>query len=206
MYEIMHHYLERMISAMYEIVFHGRAGQGAKSASHIVAEAAMQLGKYIQAFPEYGAAREGAPMRVFLRIADAPIRLNTAIVHPDMIVVLDYSLVGLETIYDGIKDNTTILLNAKTAPVFLKSLLLKKNPSYTGRIYWLDASTLSFQEVGRNVTNTAMLGVFCAASSIVQFETLKQVFRNEFEQKLSQDVLYKNMQLLDKAYHQAQVL
>lgn len=191
---------------MYEIVFHGRAGQGAKSAAYIIAEASMHAGKYIQAFPEYGAAREGAPIRVFLRLDDKEIRLNTPILNPDFIMIFDQSLSKKDYIYEGIKEDSTIVVNAKEEPKYIYDILKNIQPNYNGKIFWLNATRLSLEEVGRNLTNSAMLGAFCIAEDFLNVDTLKSVFNEHFKQKLKEEVLHQNIIMIEKAYHEVKKL
>jgi pyruvate ferredoxin oxidoreductase gamma subunit len=134
-----------------EIRWHARAGQGAKTASQLYATAAMRAGKSVQAFPEYGPERRGAPLRAYTRVDDAPIRRHDAIVHPDVVVVLEPSLLHEVDVTDGLADDGLVLVNAEQAPDGLR-----------GRVLCVPASKLAEQH-GSKFANLIMVGALAAA-------------------------------------------
>lgn len=134
-----------------EIRWHARAGQGAKTASQLYATAALHAGKSVQAFPEYGPERRGAPLRSYTRVDDVPIRRHDAIVHPDVVVVLEPSLLHEVEVTDGLEDDGLVLLNAEQAPAGLR-----------GRVVCVPASKLA-EEHGSKFSNLIMVGALAAA-------------------------------------------
>ncbi|HEY6963286.1 MAG TPA: 2-oxoacid:acceptor oxidoreductase family protein [Gaiellaceae bacterium] len=129
---------------MIEVRWHARAGQGAKTAAQLLAEAMLRAGKSVQAFPEYGPERRGAPMRAYTRIDDKPIRRHDSVTSPDVVVVMDESLVHDDDVADGLADDGLVILNAREAPAELSGLRVACVP------------------VAENV-NVAMLGAVAAA-------------------------------------------
>lgn len=133
----------------FEIRWHGRAGQGAKSASQMLAEAALEAGKYVQAFPEYGAERTGAPMRAFNRIGDEYIRVRSAVENPDVVVVIDETLLS-PAIVEGLSEDGILLVNTVKDFEFVR-----KKTGFNGKICVVDATDIALQEIKeRNTEHT----------------------------------------------------
>jgi pyruvate ferredoxin oxidoreductase gamma subunit len=137
---------------MREIRWHARAGQGAKTASQLYATAALHAGKSVQAFPEYGPERRGAPLRAYTRVDDAPIRRHDAIIHPDVVVVLEPSLLHEVDVTDGIEEDGLVLVNAEHVPSELAG----------DRVVCVPASKLAEQH-GSKFSNLIMVGALAAA-------------------------------------------
>ncbi|MEG2588083.1 MAG: 2-oxoacid:acceptor oxidoreductase family protein, partial [Cetobacterium sp.] len=136
-----------------EIRWHGRGGQGAKTASLLLADAAFNTGKYIQGFPEYGPERMGAPITAYNRISDIPITVHSNIYKPDYVVVVDDSLLECVDVTSGLKETGAIIINTTKTSEILKQYL----KGYNGEIYTIDAKTISEQTLGRYFPNTPML-------------------------------------------------
>ena len=138
-----------------EIRWHGRGGQGAKTAALLLADAALASGKYIQAFPEYGPERMGAPVASFNRISTEPIYLHSGVLSPRIVIVLDPTLVDSIDVTEGVPQDGTILVNTEKAPADIKKAL-----GITGsiKVYTVDASKISTETIGRDIPNTPMLG------------------------------------------------
>ncbi|MBS3159516.1 2-oxoacid:acceptor oxidoreductase family protein [Candidatus Woesearchaeota archaeon] len=179
---------------MLEIRFHGRGGQGAKTAAMMLAEAAYEDGKYVQAFPEYGAAREGAPVQIYVRISEIPIRIHYNIKKPDIVVVLDDSLLKSVNVCDGLKN---ILLINSTA----KCLDIRKKYNFQGDIYVIDATKIALIEINMNKPNTAMLGAVARLSDL-KVEIIEKYIWKYFENKLEKDLIMKNVNAMRVAYEQ----
>ena len=128
-----------------EIRWHGRGGQGAKTASLLLADAAFNTGKYIQGFPEYGPERMGAPITAYNRISSSPIRIHSNIYEPDYVVVVDDSLLESVPVTDGLKETGAIVINTTKDATYLKSVL----HGYKGKVYTVDAKKISEEALGK---------------------------------------------------------
>ncbi len=181
-----------------EIRWHGRGGQGAKTASQILAEVLWLTGKYVQAFPEYGAERAGAPMKAFNRISDRQITLHCAVREPDIVVVIDPTI--LETVHptEGLKKGGILLVNINKPPAHVRELLGFKE----GKVYTVDATTIALEEIGRGIPNTPILGALSKVWSEVPVEEVKRFFREKFSKKLPPDVVEGNIRAIDRGYRE----
>jgi 2-oxoacid:acceptor oxidoreductase gamma subunit (pyruvate/2-ketoisovalerate family) len=158
---------------MIEIRFHGRGGQGAVTAAYLLAKAAGLDGKHTQAFPAFGVERRGAPVKSFCRISEKPITLRSHVYSPDYIIVLDPTLMDLPEITEGLNATSVAVVNTKE-PQTLK----QKTFSY-------DATSLALEVLGKNIVNTAMLGVFSKATGLVSIKSVEKTLEEEFPPKLA---------------------
>lgn len=183
---------------MIEIRWHGRGGQGAKTASLLLADAAFNTGKYIQGFPEYGPERMGAPITAYNRISDTPIRIHSNIYEPDYVVVVDDSLIGAVDVTSGLKDNGTIVINTNED---IDSLRKKLN-GFSGKIYTIDASKISLECLKANFPNTAMLAAVVNITKIMSKEELVDNMKDAFSHKFAKkpEVIEPNMEALLRGY------
>ena len=183
---------------MIEIRWHGRGGQGAKTASLLLADAAFNTGKYIQGFPEYGPERMGAPITAYNRISDTPIRIHSNIYEPDYVVVVDDSLIGAVDVTSGLKDNGTIVINTNED---IDSLREKLN-GFSGKIYTIDASKISLECLKANFPNTAMLAAVVNITKIMSKEELLDNMKDAFSHKFAKkpEVIEPNMEALLRGY------
>ena len=183
---------------MIEIRWHGRGGQGAKTASLLLADAAFNTGKYIQGFPEYGPERMGAPITAYNRISDTPIRIHSNIYAPDYVVVVDDSLIGAVDVTSGLKDNGAIVINTNED---IDSLRKKLN-GFSGKIYTIDASKISLECLKANFPNTAMLAAVVNITKIMSKEELVDNMKDAFSHKFAKkpEVIEPNMEALLKGY------
>jgi len=177
-----------------EIRWHGRGGQGAWTASNILAMAAIEEGKYTQSFPAFGPERMGAPILAFTRISDEPIEIHSMIYNPDVVVVLDPTLLGGKEITLGLKEGGKIVLNWSEKPDKLYDVLGVKKGYY--RVYCVPATEIAVEILGRGITNTAMIGALIKAEPLVKLETLQEVIKKRFPGALGE----KNVQVVKKAY------
>ncbi len=184
-----------------EVRWHGRGGQGAKTAGYVLAVAAAQQGWNVQAFPEYGAERRGAPMRSYVRISDAPIRLRSGIDSPDIVIVLDPSLLGTENVTDGLPDGGLIIINTDKSP----SEILKELPGQNGKVCTVDASRISVETIGREMPNTPMLGALAKVSDVLDLEGTLTAVEKQLSGKLPPAVVEGNKQAIQRAYEEVQV-
>ena len=183
---------------MIEIRWHGRGGQGAKTASLLLADAAFNTGKYIQGFPEYGPERMGAPITAYNRISDTPIRIHSNIYEPDYVVVVDDSLIGAVDVTSGLKDNGAIVINTNED---IDSLRKKLN-GFSGKIYTIDASKISLECLKANFPNIAMLAAVVNITKIMSKEELVDNMKDAFSHKFAKkpEVIEPNMEALLRGY------
>lgn len=163
-----------------EIRWHGRGGQGAKTAALLFGEAALDTGKFIQAFPEYGPERTGAPVTAFNRLSDEPIYSHSGIKTPDIVVVLDSSLIEPARVVEGLKDNGILLINTTETPEELRKRL---NLPSTIKVYTVEASKIALETIGRDVPNTPMLGALVRVTGILQLEPMLEAIKEKLEVK-----------------------
>ena len=183
---------------MIEIRWHGRGGQGAKTASLLLADAAFNTGKYIQGFPEYGPERMGAPITAYNRISDTPIRVHSNIYDPDYVVVVDDTLLQGVDVTNGLKENGAILINSNKTPEQLRQYL----NGYKGKIYTIDATRISLDCLKANFLNTAMLSAIIKITGIMTKDQLLTDMKESFKHKFARkpDVIEPNMQAIERAY------
>ena len=185
------------MSNMIEIRWHGRGGQGAKTASLLLADAAFNTGKFIQGFPEYGPERMGAPITAYNRISDDPITVHSNIYEPDYVVVVDDSLLECVDVTAGLKESGAIVINTTKSADSVKSLL----KGYKGNVYTIDARTISEEALGRYFPNTPMLAAIVKVSGIMTDEALLEDMKGSFKHKFEKkpEVIDGNMKALEMA-------
>ncbi len=182
---------------MIEIRWHGRGGQGAKTASLLLADAAFNTGKYIQGFPEYGPERMGAPITAYNRISTEPITIHSNIYEPDYVVVVDDTLLDSVDVTAGLKKEGAIVINTTKDADYIKSKL--KN--YEGEIYTVDARKISLETLGKYFPNTPMLAAIVKVSKIMTDEELINDMEGSFKHKFAKkpEVIEGNMNALKMA-------
>jgi pyruvate ferredoxin oxidoreductase gamma subunit len=178
-----------------EIRWHGRGGQGAVTASKLLAEAALGSGQYFQAFPDYGPERMGAPIRAFTRLSAQPIRIHSAVETPDVVVVLDPTLLGTVPVTEGLKEDGTLLVNTPTSPAGVRGMTGLQG----GQVFTVDASHIAIEEIGREITNTPMLGAFARATGLFDIEDLVGELRAWFGKKLPAEAVEANVRAMRRA-------
>ncbi len=185
---------------MFEVRWHGRGGQGAKTAALLFGDAALATGKYIQAFPEYGPERMGAPVQSFNRISSTPIRIHSGIENPDVVLVLDVTLVGQVDVTKGMDPEKGVLIvNTPLSPEQIKEKL-----GYTGRVCTVDASAISIETIGRNIPNTPMIGALVKITGILKIEELLEDTKKKLAVKFRNrpEVIEGNLQAIERAYNE----
>ena len=180
-----------------EIRWHGRGGQGAKTASLLLADAAFNTGKYIQGFPEYGPERMGAPITAYNRISDMPIRIHSNIYEPDYVVVVDDTLLESVDVTAGLKKSGAIVINTTKSSEELKKSLKE----YEGEIYTIDARKVSMETLGKYFPNTPMLAAIVKVSKIMKEEDFLNDMEGSFKHKFAKkpEVIEGNMKALEMA-------
>lgn len=184
---------------MIEIRWHGRGGQGAKTAALLLAEVAFQIGKNAQGFPEYGPERMGAPITAYDRISDAPIRVHSNIYDPDYVVVVDESLIDSIDVTAGLKADGAIIVNTQRDKAEVEAQIRQKG--FNGRVYTIDARHISIQTLGRYFPNSPMLAAIVKVSGFIDedvfLEKMEASFRHKFAKK--PEVIDGNMEALRMA-------
>ena len=183
-----------------EIRWHGRGGQGAKTASLLLADAAFNTGKYIQGFPEYGPERMGAPITAYNRISNSPITIHSNIYEPDYVVVVDDTLLGSVPVTHGLKESGAIIINTTHDKDYIKSRL----EGYNGDIYTIDARKISMETLGKYFPNTPMLAAVVKVSKIMSDEEFLNDMIGSFKHKFAKkpEVIDGNMKALEMALSQ----
>ena len=180
-----------------EIRWHGRGGQGAKTASLLLADAAFNTGKYIQGFPEYGPERMGAPITAYNRISTKPITIHSNIYEPDYVVVVDDSLLESVNVTAGLKNTGAIVINTTKDGNYLKEHL----NGYEGEIYKIDARKISEEALGKYFPNTPMLAAIVKVSKVMTDEEFLNDMQGSFKHKFAKkpEVIEGNMKALEMA-------
>lgn len=178
-----------------EIRWHGRGGQGAKTACLLLADAAFNTGKYIQGFPEYGPERMGAPITAYNRIGNNPITIHSNIYEPDYVVVVDDTLLDCVDVTAGLKKDGAIVINTTKDLDQIKPKL--KN--YEGSIYTIDARSISIEALGKYFPNTPMLAAIVKVSGIMSDEAFLADMEGSFKHKFAKkpEVIDGNMKALE---------
>ncbi|MDR3075240.1 MAG: 2-oxoacid:acceptor oxidoreductase family protein [Candidatus Methanoplasma sp.] len=180
-----------------EICWHGRGGQGIVTANEILAEAAIHAGKYVKAFPEFGPERMGAPIRAFARISEHPIKVHTQVYEPDIVVVVDPSLIGKVDVARGLKKGGTIVANYPGTVSEIQEAI-----GTDAECHVVDATKISTDEIGRPMANTSMLGALVRIRPIISYEALEDHITTKFEGKLQDKMIVKNLAALKRAYEE----
>lgn len=189
---------------MVEIRWHGRGGQGAKTASLLLAEAAFDTGKFIQGFPEYGPERMGAPITAYNRIGDEKIAVHSNIYEPDYVVVVDDTLLESVDVTSGLKEEGAIVINSSKSPEEIRSQL----KGYKGKVYTVDARTISTEELGRYFPNVPMLGAVVKIAELMDEDTFVDAMDKSFRHKFATkpQVIDGNMRALKRAMQEVKGL
>ncbi len=180
-----------------EVRWHARAGQGAKSAAQILAEAALDHGKYAQAFPEYGAERSGAPMRAFNKIGEEFIRSHSPVLTPDVVVVLDDTLIGSAPVSDGTDEESVLIVNTTRSPEWVR-----EKTGFMGKICTLRATDIALEEIGRGMPNTVMLGALIKVTGAIPLEAVENRIKSTLGKKLPEKVVEGNLKALRRGYEE----
>ncbi len=188
------------MSNLIEIRWHGRGGQGAKTASLLLADAAFNTGKYIQGFPEYGPERMGAPITAYNRISDTPITIHSNIYEPDYVVVVDDTLLESVDVTAGLKKEGAIVINTTKSPEEVKKLL----KGYEGKVCTIDAKTISIDTLGKYFPNTPMLAAIVKVSGIMSDEEFLNDMIGSFKHKFAKkpEVIDGNMAALKRSLNE----
>lgn len=185
------------MSKMLEIRWHGRGGQGAKTAALLLADVAFNTGKFVQGFPEYGPERMGAPITAYNRISDQKIRVHSNIYQPDFVVVVDETLLESIDVTKGLKAEGAVVINTDKKPEEVKKYL----KDYQGKVYTIDAREISEACLGQYFPNTPMLGAIVKIAGVMEEEKFLKEMQHSFEHKFASkpEVIQGNMDALKRA-------
>lgn len=175
----------------YSIIIYGRGGQGAKTLAQVIAEAGLIDGFYIQAFPEYGPERRGAPVRSFVRLSDKPIRKHYPVTNPNLIIVMDDNLIKKNK--EMLKNNTPIIINTKKQEKHFKDIKNKK--------YVIDASKIATDLLNINSPNIVLIGVFLKIYNNIKITSVKKIIEEEFLSKNKKQFIEPNYKCLETGYN-----
>jgi len=185
---------------IFEIIFHARGGQGAKAAAEIIAQSAVSEGKFVQAFPQFGPERSGAPTKTFVRISDKAIRTYEPVVDPDVVVVLDETILDSEAGTMNFDNKVALIVNTKKSGAEIGQQIVSGGGKFDGRIHTVDANGISMEIVGQPRPNTVILGKFVQVTEVVGLASVTEEFRNIFEYKIGKEATDKNILAIEKAY------
>jgi pyruvate ferredoxin oxidoreductase gamma subunit len=186
------------MAKMTEVRWHGRGGQGAKTAATLLAEAALTEDKFSQGFPEYGPEREGAPMRGFTRISEAPIRVHCTIDNPDVVVVLDDTLLDTVDVCAGLAPGGTVIINTARKPDEIRKQLSVADT----RLFTVNATQIALDEIGRPIPNTPMLGALIKATNVLHIKTIYEDVKHKLGKKFTKQIIDGNITAVKRAYEE----
>lgn len=181
-----------------EIRWHGRGGQGVVTASEILADAALISGKFVQAFPEFGPERAGAPVKSFNRISTHPIDTHIQISAPDVVVVLDSTLIGMVDVCEGISKGGVLIINTNKSPGEVRKELGRE----VGKVATVNATDIAIKEFKRNIPNTPMIGAFVKVTGILNLEDILAGFKKQYSAKFSPEIIEANLRAIKTAYNE----
>ncbi len=189
-----------MTKQMTEIRWHGRGGQGAKTAAQLVAQVAMEEGKHGQGFPEYGPERMGAPIRGFTRVSNEAIRLHCAIERPDVVVVLDDTMIEMPAVTEGVNGGAVFVINTTLSPAEMSAKL----NGAAATVYCVDATKISIDCLGRPMPNTPMVGALVKATGCISIDALMKDIETRFGKKFGERIVQGNIRAIQRAYEEVQ--
>lgn len=195
--------MTKRLNEAVEIRWHGRGGQGAKTACLLLADVAFSSGKHVQGFPEYGPERMGAPITAYNRITDEHCKVHSNIYTPDYVVVVDETLLKSVDVTSGLKESGALIINSRKTPEEIRPLL----NGYPGRVCVVDAEKISMETLGKNFPNTPMLAAVVKVSGVIDRERFIKDMRESFEHKFvhKENLIEGNMKALVKAMEEVKV-
>jgi pyruvate ferredoxin oxidoreductase gamma subunit len=182
-----------------EIRWHGRGGQGTVTAAKVLADACLSGGRHVQAFPEYGPERAGAPLRAYNRVSSQPLRMHCPVLRPQVISVVDPTLLDAIDVKEGATDNAIFIINTSRDPNEIRA---KLDASPTQKVFTVDATKIAMECIGRALPNAAMLGALCKATGLVSLEHLLEDVRKSFGKKFSQKIIDGNLEATRRGHNE----
>jgi len=188
------------VAELTEIRWHGRGGQGVVTAGKMLAQVALNSGQYFQAFPDYGPERAGAPIRAFTRVSPAPIHKHCQIQRPGIVLVLDPTLLEAVDVAEGLKEDGVLVVNTDESPASVRQVV----GFHTGKVFTVDATKIALETLGREITNTPMLGALVKATGILTVDDLVAQTRKQFGDKFGQEIVDRNVEAIRRAADEVQ--
>ncbi|MFN3479977.1 MAG: 2-oxoacid:acceptor oxidoreductase family protein [Thermodesulfovibrionales bacterium] len=182
-----------------EIRWHGRGGQGTVTAAKVLADACLSGGRYVQAFPEYGPERSGAPLRAYNRVSSKELRMHCPVLHPQVIAIADATLLDGVNVTEGAREDSIFIVNTSKEPSEIREKL-KLLP--TQKVYTLDATKIAIECFGRAMPNSPMLGAVCKVTGLVSLDALLEDVRKSFGKKFSQKIIDGNLEATKRGYEE----
>ncbi len=193
-----------------DVRWHGRAQQGIVTAAKLLGEACLRSGKYVQAFPEFGPERMGAPVRAYNRISEEPIRLHCQVTNPEYILIADPTLIGISSsggtalpvdVTEGAPEDAVFIVNTPRSSSEISAGLRLKSPK--ARVYTLDATRISLETIGRMMPNTPLLGALARRASFVTLDALIDNFRENYAKKYNAKIIEGNVEAMRRGFNEA---
>lgn len=184
------------MSRLFEIRWHGRAGQGVVTAGELLGDSGLKANMYFQAYPEYGAERMGAPIKGYTRLSDEVIESHSPILEPDMVIVVNPNLIGAVDLTEGIKPDGTLIVNTSQSPAEIRRRLGFE----TGHVWCVNATKIAMEEFRRDIPSTLILGVVAKASDLVELDAIVETTRERLGEKLRPEVVEANVRAIQRAY------
>ena len=191
---------QKPTASLTEIRWHGRGGQGAVTAAKMVAELALGQNKYFQAFPEYGPERSGAPLVAFTRVSDEPIQIYAGIEHPQIVVVLDPSLLDIVDVTKGAPADAIVLVNSELSPAELRKHYHLEGFHY----YTIAATRIAVETIKRAIPNTPMVGALTRITGLFPIDEVVAFLRADFGKKFPPKVVEGNIKAITRSYEEVQ--
>ncbi|MBI5027081.1 MAG: 2-oxoacid:acceptor oxidoreductase family protein [Nitrospirae bacterium] len=187
------------MSELVEIRWHGRGGQGTVTAAKVLADACLSGGRYVQAFPEYGPERAGAPLRAYNRISSKEIRMHCPVLKPQIIAVVDATLLDGIDVAEGATEDAVFIINTSKDP---KEIRAKLGAGQKQRVFTVDATKIALECFGRALPNSSMLGALCKVTNLVSLDALLEDVRKSFGKKFSQKIIDGNLEATRRGYEE----
>jgi pyruvate ferredoxin oxidoreductase gamma subunit len=182
-----------------EIRWHGRGGQGTVTAAKVLADACLSGGRYVQAFPEYGPERAGAPLRAYNRISSKELRMHCPVLRPQVVGVVDATLIDGINVAEGALEDALFVVNSAKDP---KEIRAKLNAGSRQKVFTIDASKIAMECIGKALPNASMLGALCKVTGLVSLEHLLEGVRKSFGKKFSQKIIDGNLEATRRGYEE----
>ncbi len=188
------------MSKLVEIRWHGRGGQGTVTAAKVLADACISGGRHVQAFPEYGPERAGAPLKAYNRISDKELRLHCPVVHPQVISIVDATLLDAIDVTEGATEDAVFVVNTTMEPSAIRNKLKAKESQ---KVYTVDATKIAIDEIGRALPNSPILGTVARVTGLISLDALLDDVKKSFGKKFSQKIIDGNLRAVTRGYEEA---
>jgi pyruvate ferredoxin oxidoreductase gamma subunit len=182
-----------------EIRWHGRGGQGTVTAAKVLADACLSGGRYVQAFPEYGPERAGAPLRAYNRVSSKELRMHCPVLRPQIVSVVDATLIDSINVTEGATKDAIFVVNSSKDP---KEIRARLNAEPEQKVFTIDATKIAMECIGRGLPNASMLGAVCKVAGLVSLEHLLEDVSKSFGKKFSQKIIDGNIEATRRGYEE----